>query len=610
MHTAQPRSTVPATAGSNPSGNFDASELERLIDGADAISFDFFDTLFVRPLLDPEDAFDIIGQRHKMQDFRQRRRAAQTAAFRNMLAAGRREITLQEIYSCFEADTATANALMHLEQELELELIEPNPELFPLFQRLVESGKTVVITSDMYFSRSFFVTALRPFGLENVRLYISADCNATKRDSGELFEQLICDLQLAPERILHIGDNLLADVTRPREKGLSAFHYLATRLPPKKKGASLALSLSHGLLRTRGGHISAGSYEELGFLYGGPAALGFLQWIEEQAKRDRIDHVLFLSRDGYILERLARQNEAHNLPHFEYFLGSRIAYSLASIDECNFEHFLPFLLSGCEGLAPCELLERIGVPPPSEKVMADLGLSAENPITAAVHERLAQFLYAYRWQILQVCQRNRRALFHYLRQVGLKDGQRVALVDVGWSGSTQEAFEQAVKPLMKLETVGYYFCLADTAERAQREQTQRMSALISSGNTDPDTVAKLYANRVAVELFFSAPHHSIIGLQPGSPVRAVEDAGRGTKDDLKGVAAALCKGMQSFADFYHPLHKRLDLRNTPQQLAWPMVELVNVDDWSSMPLIQKLRNIDAWGSTQHRALTINDYLNS
>ncbi|KAB2725361.1 haloacid dehalogenase [Brucella anthropi] len=589
-------------------GEFDRSELERLIDAADAVSFDFFDTLFVRPLLDPEDAFDIIAHRHGMHDFRQRRQAAQAAAFRNMLAAGRREITLKDIYACFDGDASAVTALMRMEYELELELIEPNQELFPLFQRLVADGKHVVITSDMYFSADFFIAALRPYGLEQIGLYISADCNATKRDSGELFEHLVRDLGLPPARILHIGDNLLADVTRPQEKGLASFHYRATRLPPKKKGASLGLSLSHGLLRTCGEEINGGSYEELGFLYGGPATVGFLQWIEERARLDRIDHLLFLSRDGYILERVARQSQAHKFPRFDYFLGSRIAYSLAAIDDRNFEHFLPFLLSGSEGLAPCELLERIGVPAPAPNVMCDLGLSAETPITPDLRGRVAEFLYAYRWQILQVCQSNRRALFNYLRQIGLENGRRVALVDVGWSGTTQEAFEQAVRPLMNLETVGYYFCLADTPERARRDQTQKMSALISSASTSAETVACMYTNRVAVELFFSAPHHSIIGLQPGNPVYALEDAGRGAKDDLQGISNAICQGMQCFAEFYYPLKERLGLRNTPQQIAWPMIELASTKSWSSMPLIQRLRNIDAWGSSRHRTLTINDYL--
>ncbi len=42
-------------------------ELERLIEQANVVSFDFFDTLFVRPLMDPEDAFELIARRHGLR---------------------------------------------------------------------------------------------------------------------------------------------------------------------------------------------------------------------------------------------------------------------------------------------------------------------------------------------------------------------------------------------------------------------------------------------------------------------------------------------------------------------------------------------------------------
>lgn len=585
-------------------------ELERLIEQANVVSFDFFDTLFVRPLMDPEDAFELIARRHGLQDFRDRRQAAQAGAFRNMLAAGRKEITLQDIYACFEGDADLAARMMAAEYELELELIEPNQELFPLFQRLVDSGKRVVITSDMYFSADFFVAALKPFGLDSVPLFISADWNATKRDDGELFEHVAQELDEEPGRILHIGDNLLADVTRAKEKGLLSFHYREPRAPKKKKGVSLSTSLAHGLLRINSESVPSGSYEELGFLYGGPAAVGFLQWIADRAQCDRIDHLLFLSRDGYALERIARQNSIPSLPQSHYFYGSRIAFTLAAMTEQNFSNYMPFLLSGSDGLAPCELLERIGVAAPAPEVMADLGLGGDQIVAPALQETLARFLYAYRWEILKVCQRVRRSLFIYLQRIGLKPGQRIAVVDVGWSGTTQEAFEQAVKPLMPLETIGYYFCLTDSVERRRRDAQQRMLAMFDTSNTAPETIARLYENRVAIELFFSAPHHSIIGLEPGDPVTPRGDAGRNVRDDLQSVASSVCSGIESYAKFYYDLQRRLNLKATPRETAWPMVELASTIDWNDIPLIRQLRNFDAWGSSRNKTLTVVDYLTS
>ncbi|MCF5507458.1 MULTISPECIES: HAD family hydrolase [Pseudomonas] len=585
------------------------TELQQLIEAAKAISFDFFDTLFIRPLANPEDAFDILGRQFAIADFRERRRAAQVEAFRRMHAVGRKEITLADIYACFAETVVPSSELMRAEYALELALVEPNPEMFALFCTLLDTGKPVVITSDMYLSADFFIDALRPHGLAHVPLFISADCNATKRDAGELFDVVVSQLGLTAGDILHIGDNQQADVTRPCEKGLMAFHYRASREHAVKKTASLTTSIGHGLLRTSARYIPSGSYAELGFIYGGAANFGFLQWVRERTRLDHVDHVLFLSRDGYALERIAQAQVDSGFPAFCYFLGSRTAYTLAAIKADNFSQFMPFLLSGSEGLAPCELLERIGVQPPSPSIMADLGLGAGVCVSVSLHEKLASFLYAYRWEILKVCQRNRRALYCYLRQLGIGAGSRVALVDVGWSGTTQEAFELAVRPLMDLEVLGYYFCLADTPERLRREQTQRMSAMVTAASTSAATIARIYANRVAVELFFSAPHHSVIGLQAGAKgIEPVLDAGRGNIGNFLQIAQEVSHGVESFAVHYGELQQRLGVLASPLQIAWPLIELVTEERGPNHQLLEQVKNFDAWGSSRNHELSLADYL--
>lgn len=583
-------------------------ELTFQLESASAVSFDFFDTLFIRPLANAEDAFDILGLQYGIGGFRELRRLAQTKAFQRMHAAGRKEITLEDIYACFPESTVSRSTLMAAEHAMELSLVEPNPEIIGLLRNLLKVGTPVVITSDMYLSAGFFREALKPHGLAHVPLFISADRNATKRDSGDLFEIVAQSMGLPPDKILHIGDNHLADVQRAREKGMRAFHYRASDEREISKNAPLAASISVGLLRTRGRDIPHGSFEELGYRYGGPATMGFLEWIKEQARRDQVDHVLFLSRDGYALERISRAQDGHDLPAYSYFLGSRTAYTLAAMTEVNFQQFIPFLLSGSNGLAPCELLERIGVPAPAPKVMADLALGEDVRITPALHDRLASFLFAYRWEILKVCRRNRRALYQYLRQLGLKDGCRVALVDVGWSGTTQEAFEMAVKPLMDLDVVGYYFCLADTPARRRREQTQHMYAMVTAGNTSEKIVANIYTKRVAVELCFSAPHHSVIGLQPKlGGVDPVCDAGRGEIDELSSTAEEIVRGTERFAEHYDELKKRLRLPLTPLQTAWPLIELVTGAGGEVSELLGRVKSFDAWGSSRNHMLVLADY---
>lgn len=583
--------------------------LQGLAERASVISFDFFDTLFVRPLANPEDAFDILGKQFHLADFRRLRRAAQAEAFRHMQVAGRKEISLREIYRCFPETGHDTAKLMEAEIALELALVEPNPDVAACFSALLAAGKKVVIVSDMYLSADFFVSALNAAGLAQVPLFISADLNATKRDTGELFEIVANDLNVAPADILHIGDNLLADVTRAQERGLVAFHYKPEGGALAKKHATLMASIGYGLLQTSARSIPPGTFGALGFNYGGPANLGFLEWIRERARQDGIDHLLFLSRDGYALEHIARGKAWSDFPAFHYFLGSRVAYTLAATDRSNFSQFIPFFLSGADGLMPSELLERIGVPPPAPHIMEDLGLGPAVKVGPANYDLLTSFAYAYRGEILKVCQRNRRALYLYINQLGITPDSRVALVDVGWSGTTQEAFEMAVRPLMHLDVYGYYFCLADTPERIRRSAKLKMAAMVDATGTDAASLATIYANRVAVEQFFSAPHHSVIGLAVGvAGVEPVMDAGRGSSANLSAVTDEVCQGIAAFAEHYEAFRQRVDLQDTPQDLVLPLMELLTSAPDERHALLGGIQNFDAWGSSRNHAQTLTDYL--
>lgn len=575
---------------------------------AAAVSFDFFDTLFVRPLLDPEDVFDILGARFDIPDFRELRKQAQAGAFRNMVKDGRKEITLENIYACFPPQKVPAQTLMQAEYELELELVFPNAELAPLFVELCDAGKPVVITSDMYLPSRFFEQALARFDLPAVPVFVSADCNATKRDAGELFEQVVAYLQVEPERILHVGDNAVSDVVRANDKGLPSHHYGEQRSPVVTGVKTPSASLAAGLFREVAGELEPGSFRELGFAYGGPAALGFLDWVVEQAKRDRVEQVLFLSRDGYVLERMAKTLPAGSLPDFCYFKGSRIAFSMAAITEHNFAGFVPFLLSGAEGLTPAELFLRVGVTPPDEKVMADVKLGSDVRVHAGLMPELSKLLFAWRHEILKVCRENRRGLLTSLLECGIKPGSRIALVDVGWSGTTQDTFEQAMAQLFEVTVFGYYFCLANTPERLARQQQRRMKALLAAPAVDARLIDAVYQNRVAAELFFSAPHQTVIGLERDRQgrVQAREDS-RLPADALAQENQALAEGAMLFADRYRTLCERIGFRPSPAELAEPLVSFMTGQRWQEHSGIAAMQNFDGWSYTVNHDARLDSY---
>jgi HAD superfamily hydrolase (TIGR01549 family) len=585
------------------------NELKKRIAEADAVSFDVFDTLFVRPLSDPEDLFDIIGEKHGIANFKRLRREAQARAFQQMQRDGKREITLDGIYDCFDALPVPARQLRDEELQLELSLTIPNPRLIEVFKEAL-SQKRVVITSDMYLPRAFFDELFQRHNLQPTAFFISSQRNATKRDVGELFDIVANELDVPPARLLHIGDNAVSDIERAKQKGLATYHYVDAALPVKTKGGGTCASLASNLYRVLEKAPQTGTFAELGFRYGGPAATGFLDWIARKAKEDRIDVVLFVSRDGHILQRLASRLDAGTLPKFVYFKGSRVAFTMAATDEANFDSQIDFFLAGSHGLKPFEVLERIGVEPPADALMNDFGLGAETPVSDANMNRMRDFLSAYRAKILQVCRSTRRGLLQYLIEHGVEEGMRVAMVDVGWNGTTQEALDMVLPKLMNVELHGYYLCLTESNDCLSRRKRMRMSALLSSESIGAQRAERVYANRVAVELFFSAPHDAVIGYRPsthGQPA-AIEDPGRVPNDRHAVVSDEIGGAIEAFDRCYRQTCREIGLDANPLDTAMPLADFVENVDRSALDLLSSVEDFDAWASTRNKRVALSTYI--
>jgi predicted HAD superfamily hydrolase len=585
------------------------SDLRTYAKEARAISFDVFDTLFVRPLRDPEDLFSIIADETGIIDFPEQRRAAQREAFRRMQMEGRNEITLAGIYECLPPEIGSATSLCRREYELELALTIPNPDLCDFFLELLNE-KPVVIASDMYLPLSFFQELFKRNNLPAVPMFISSDRNCTKRDRGELFELVAHHLGLRPGDILHVGDNPASDIQQARSRGLRTFHYQCARKPTTVTDTGASASLSAGLIRIEKNASDVTPFYELGYRYGGPTATAFLHWTEKQVLADSIDLVLFISRDGYTLHHLATSSGQWRLPRSEYFKGSRAAFAMAATNETNFLEQLDFFTAGVNGLSPHEVLERMGVPAPSSKLFNDVGLSDSAELDPSKRELLQRFLYAYRWEILKVCRRNRHGLFRNLVELGVADGMRIGFVDVGWSGTTQDMLNRAVKDLFDVEIYGYYLCLRDDKDCLGRRRSMPMQAMISTAAYDECLVRKVYENRVIPELLFSAPHGTIIGYDclPTGQIVAVEDPGRSSSRNVGVISNEITRGIKAFASRFSDVCQRTDYRPDEYSMLSPLLTFITNLNAEQRSVFSSIENFDTWGSSRNRRTALSEYL--
>ncbi|MDE6223988.1 MAG: HAD-IA family hydrolase, partial [Alphaproteobacteria bacterium] len=268
------------------------------------ISFDIFDTLLVRPYANPNGIFLHLEKLYNKQGFPLARKMAERKAIQNTTEE---EITFDEIYDNIEDEY---KFLKDKEEELEINTIQPNPEIKKLYDFAIKHNKKVIITSDMYLPKETILKILHKNGYNNFyKLYLSSDIKKTKH-SGNLFKYIIDELKVKPSQILHIGDNEIADIQNAKKLGIK------TLLIPKISDKFLKKNKSFQSINTNNlfSSILLGInsihyinnkkekfYNKLGYQLTAPLTYSYTKFIESECKNKNISQLFFIARDGYIL---------------------------------------------------------------------------------------------------------------------------------------------------------------------------------------------------------------------------------------------------------------------------------------------------------------------
>lgn len=277
----------------------------------DIISFDIFDTLLIRPYAKPTDLFLHMEKHFNEPFFASCRITAECVAReKNPRLA---DITFDAIYN--EIDERFQYMKSH-ELEWEENVLQPYPQMREIWNFAKQSGKKIVVASDMYLPTKFIAKVLKKNGFGDYdKLYVSGDLNIGKW-CGTMFDTIIHDMGVKPHNILHIGDNKHSDYEIPRKKGIRAVkiqrlvdEFISTN--PRiqrfwngqyeKLDASILVSM---LAINRAKNTNNNYWHEIGYEYGGPVIYGFTRWVEHVAKEQKIQHLLFVARDGWTLRKV------------------------------------------------------------------------------------------------------------------------------------------------------------------------------------------------------------------------------------------------------------------------------------------------------------------
>lgn len=303
------------------------------------ISFDIFDTLITRITLTPEGIFALTAEqvfsRHRdekcgyegcVQDFVHLRVAAEKNVRKRYQKLGKKEITYDSIYDVIEeAGVVSKTLLLELkDQEIKTEIeaaikIQQNIELLKTY---MSAGEKVVLISDMYLPKTVIKDILKKtvHEIADLPLYVSSDVDYVKSD-GSLFSYVGKCENEEYSSWTHFGDNQKSDYIIPKMLGINvgtihSFDNLKPILYYIQNSQSYQMNTQMELgimnyLMERNNHVAQSQKikDQNGFLtgvtVGGPLILPYVRWIIDDCKTRHIDNIYFLSRDGYILKKVA-----------------------------------------------------------------------------------------------------------------------------------------------------------------------------------------------------------------------------------------------------------------------------------------------------------------
>ncbi|MDR0603228.1 MAG: HAD-IA family hydrolase [Bacteroidales bacterium] len=195
---------------------FNIEEAKKQIDEHEIISFDVFDTLSLRPYVQPSDLFRHMEEsNNSCKGFTNARLSSESVA-RNLNAL-QEDIYIDDIYQIIPRQY---KKLKEVEINFEKTVSEVNPEMRELYEYAQKKRKRIIIVSDMYLPSSVIAEMLHKSGYVNYeKLYVSSTVKKTKRSSN-LYNEILKDIRIEPSKILHIGDNRISDCKMAKVVGI------------------------------------------------------------------------------------------------------------------------------------------------------------------------------------------------------------------------------------------------------------------------------------------------------------------------------------------------------------------------------------------------------
>lgn len=288
------------------------TDIKNSLKAYDYVSFDIWDTLIFRTVSIPREQQFMVpliaNKRYHLEldNYYQLRIEAEGMA----RSSCKGDVTIDMIYSYIHYPEDIKRKAMDIEIGVEVDNCVPNSPMVELAKWCVDHHKKVVIITDMYLPRIAIQKILKKIGVHYDYLFISSEEGKTKRD-GDLYSVALQRMGIQSSQLVHIGDNAINDIMRPKEKGILSIERL---LPSDMSTSTICcycpskpqtLQLDHFrsfLSKSTIGEIITPEFR-LGYAVLGPILYNFCWWLHNKKEELQIEKLLFVAREGFLIKQ-------------------------------------------------------------------------------------------------------------------------------------------------------------------------------------------------------------------------------------------------------------------------------------------------------------------
>lgn len=491
----------------NPFKDLSYESLCLEIESAEIVSFDFFDTLFMRSVCNPRDVFRLLEMWIEAETIREKKPVFELMRQRDKAKEKVREnYSLDELYGQIQqvsgADYDWLKKVKNKELELEKKQLVPRNEMLSLLQHTQEIGKEIYIISDMYLPEVFYRDVLMQYEITipTGHILLSNELDRMKAD-GTMWKYYAENI-VKGRKALHIGDHQKADIEKPLKYGLktclipsawdmlqvSSMREAAAHICSDYDTAIIGCILKklfsnpYALANTDGTIRIQNNYE-MGYCVFGPVILTFLLWLLQKSEEDKISKLVFMSRDGYFLKE-----------DFEYLCELR-----GERRECCYLGISRQLAMTAAITSRKELMDYLSMPysgSVAELFEDRLGIGGVEEIQG---KTLEEYVEDYRQEIEKYVSDIRENYLSYIEQMNLDD--TCAIIDLGYYGNNQKYLNKLSHQKMS----GYYFNV-NLSRQNRNTENQSMTGCFQKEEDFTGENSRILKKMIFLESFLTAPY--------------------------------------------------------------------------------------------------------